>query len=50
MTEKKKEDSLDKDNRYLARDSKAGPQERVEKRRAGNTRGNQFFGQIGCFS
>jgi hypothetical protein len=51
MTEKKKEDCLNKDNRYPARDTKAGPPERVEKkRRADNTRGNQFFGHIGRFS
>jgi len=51
MTEKKKEYCLDKDNRYPARDSKAGPPERVEKkRRAGLTRGNQFFGHTGRFS
>lgn len=43
MTEKKKEDYLNKDNRYSARDSKAGPPERAEKIRVDNTRGNQFF-------
>lgn len=50
MTEKKKEDYLNKDNRYSARDSKAGPPERAEKIRVDNTRGNQFFIHIVRFS